>query len=86
MPLSQITEFSILTKVNCVLIVTDNRHNLRVLHLRVDTVFLSEDASRYEGAGDTQHHGEHVAQHCRLDAGQDADQRPPRFFLHRVRV
>ena len=67
-------------------IVADHWHNLGVLHLRFDPVVLPEDASRHEGAGDTQHHGEHVPQHGRLDAGQDADQRSSRFLLHRVRV
>lgn len=64
----------------------DNRHRLRVLHMRVHPVVLPEDAPEHASADHQKHHGEHVAQHDGLGAGQDADERARGVLLHRVRV
>lgn len=66
--------------------VSDNRHRVRVLHLRVHPVVLPENAPEHAGADHQEHHGEHVAQHDRVGAGQDADERARGVLLHRVRV
>lgn len=65
---------------------TDHRHRVRVLHMRVDPVVLPENAPEHAGADHQEHHGEHFAQHDRLGAGQDADERARGVLLHRVRV
>lgn len=71
----------------CIFVVfPDNRHRVRVLHMRVDSVVLPENAPEHAGADHQEHHGEHVAQHDRVGAGQDADERARGVLLHRVRV
>jgi len=64
----------------------DNRHRVRVLHMRVDPVVLPENAPEHAGADHQEHHGEHFAQHDGLGAGQDADECARGVLLHRVRV
>lgn len=64
----------------------DHRHRVRFLHMRVHPVVLPEDAPEHAGARHQKHNGEHVAQHDRMGAGQDADERARGVLLHRVRV
>lgn len=67
-------------------LLADNRHRLRVLHMRVDPVILPENAPKHAGADHQEHHCEHIAQHDRLGAGQDADECARGVLLHRMRV
>jgi len=54
--------------------------------MRINPVVLSENAPKHEGADHQEHHGEHIAQHDRLGAGQDADECARGVLLRRMLV
>lgn len=66
--------------------VADHRRDLRFLHLRVDPVLLPEDPPGHARSRHQEHHRQHFVQHVSVDTGQDTDERPRGFLLHRVRL